>query len=82
MSTIYTSDTAGQILGVCRDQVPRHARRLGVGQRLGRVWIFTASDIAALRKSVKGRVGNPNFWKKDLENKGKKESQKNNRKNH
>jgi len=64
MTKLLSSADAAAILGVSPDQVPRHARRLGVGQKIGGSWVFSAADVRAMKKTVRGRAGNPNFSKK------------------
>ena len=59
---IYSTITAAAELGVDKSTISRHAAKLGVGTRLGANLVFSAADLAALRKSIsQARAGNPNF---------------------
>lgn len=59
MTTLYTTAQAAALLGLDASSVRRLARKLKLGQRLGRDWFFTKDDLDRMR----GRpsVGNPSF---------------------
>ena len=56
---LHTTAQAAAILGLDASSVRRLARKLKLGQRLGRDWFFTQADLDRMR----GRpsVGNPSF---------------------
>jgi hypothetical protein len=53
--TLYTSDEAAAELGITRRRVLQLAESRNVGRKLGRDWVFTNSDIDAMRVRVPGR---------------------------
>ena len=60
MTTLLTTTDAATRLGIDASRVRRLAARYGIGQKIGpRTWIFTESDIAALRSHSTGKAGRP-----------------------
>jgi len=54
VDALTTNQVAAE-LGISRDRIPRLARSRGVGQRVGRDWLFTAADVEAMRDRRPGR---------------------------
>ena len=59
--TLLTAGEAAERASLSKGTILSWARRLGVGSRLGRVWVFTAEDVEAIRAAAPGVVGNPDF---------------------
>jgi Helix-turn-helix domain len=57
--TLHTTAQAAALLGLDASSVRRLARKLKLGQRLGRDWFFTQADLDRMRK--RPSVGNPSF---------------------
>ncbi len=47
----YTTPQAAELLGVAQSTIRKHARLLGI-KRIGRDYIFTPTQIDALRQSL------------------------------
>ena len=61
-TTLYTTTEAAARLGITPGRVRQLARSGGYGQRFGRDWVFSATDLRTLqaRRTVRGPVpGNP-----------------------
>jgi len=56
--TIYTTKTAADALGLSAASLRQYATRYGIGERVGRDWIFTPADLDVVR-SRKGKRGRP-----------------------
>ncbi|WP_347243939.1 helix-turn-helix domain-containing protein [Thermogutta sp.] len=54
---LYTAPMAAKRLRISLSRVYQLARRRGLGRRLGRYWIFTESEVEAMR--IRGRPGRP-----------------------
>jgi len=46
---VYSAQQVADELGISSSRVRRIARMLGIGQRIGQVWVFTAADVARLK---------------------------------
>jgi hypothetical protein len=57
--TTYTTAQAAALLGLDTSSVRRLARKLKLGQRLGRDWFFSQSDLDRMRS--RPSPGNPSF---------------------
>jgi hypothetical protein len=55
---LFTSKQVAEKLGRSQRAVTKQAEALGVGQKLGPLWVFTAEDVEELRK-VDPRGGRP-----------------------
>jgi len=56
---LYTVTEAAESLSVAQSTITKHARRLGIVRR-GRDYLFSESDIEALRKSMdESKPGRP-----------------------
>ncbi len=55
MPDLLTTAQVAALLGISRDRVPRLARSRGVGRRVGRDWLFSPAEVAALRLRKPGR---------------------------
>jgi hypothetical protein len=58
---LYSTREVAARLGVVEQRVRQLARRLGVGQRVGPVWVFTPADLARLQARNR-RPGRPVGW--------------------
>lgn len=56
MEPIYSADDVAAQLGMSGSRVRQAARRWGLGQKLGREWIFRDADVEAIRNR-QGLVG-------------------------
>ena len=56
MEPIYSAEEVAKKLGLSRQRVAQCARRWGLGRKLGRDWVFTDSDVGAIRDR-QGMVG-------------------------
>jgi hypothetical protein len=63
MKIIYpiAADQVAKKLGTTRSSVNRHATRLGVGRYVGRVRIFSESDVSRLAGEIREKPGCPLF---------------------
>jgi len=65
---LHTNAEAARILGVAQSTLTKHARRIGL-TRMGRDWMYSESDIEALRKSLSestpGRPRVPTTYRQD-----------------
>ena len=50
MATLHWSDEAAVTIGCSKAYVQRLAKRHGIGQKKGGVWLFTAADVRRLQK--------------------------------
>ncbi len=57
--TPYTTAQAAAVLGLDTSSIRRLARKLKLGQRLGRDWFFSQSDLDRMRS--RPSPGNPSF---------------------
>jgi hypothetical protein len=57
--TPYTTAQAAEVLGLDTSSVRRLARKFKLGQRLGRDWFFSQSDLDRMRS--RPSPGNPSF---------------------
>lgn len=70
MPTYYTLTEAAAKLGCHKSQTSRHARKLGLGKRLGTAIVLTPRELSQLKKSLaeaesnrrKSLIGN-DFWR-------------------
>lgn len=53
--SLYSTTEAAQMLGVDVSRVRRMAANRGLGQHVGRAWVFTVGDIDAMRDRPPGR---------------------------
>lgn len=52
MAQLYSTVTAARELSVHKATISRHAKRLRLGQRVGRAMMFSAAELAKLRRAV------------------------------
>jgi hypothetical protein len=55
--SLSTSKHAADLLGISPERVRALARDLGIGQRIGRDWVFTEEDVERLRQRPIGTPG-------------------------
>lgn len=48
MDEVYTADQVARSCGITAQAVRDRARKRGVGRQLGRIWVFSASELAAM----------------------------------
>lgn len=53
MTVVYRTHEVAEELGVQSQTISRAARRIGVGRKYGRDWMFTREDIEKLRDRTK-----------------------------
>lgn len=56
MEPIYSAGDVAEALGLSRERVTQCARRWGIGEKLGRAWMFRSADVEAIRDR-QGLVG-------------------------
>lgn len=62
MAKFFTLSEAAAQIGCDKSQTSRHARRLGLGLRIGSAIAVTAGELEILRKTIAAnRPGNPNL---------------------
>lgn len=59
---MYITPQVAAMIGCSRQQVHRWAKRLGLGQLIGRIRSLSPADVEQLRQHIRpGRPGNPEF---------------------
>jgi hypothetical protein len=58
---LYSTREAAALLGVSEPRIRQLARRLGIGRRIGDVWVFTPGDLDRMRARNR-RPGRPVGW--------------------
>lgn len=56
---MHTTATAAARLGIDPSRVRRLAHTHGIGTKVGRDWLFTDADLAALQAHSTGKPGRP-----------------------
>ena len=57
----YTTQHVAALLGVDYSHVRRLARDLGIGQKIGRDWWFSETDLRAFKRRPDARVEPPEY---------------------
>ena len=55
----HTTASVAAVIGCTQNTVSRFARSEGIGQQVGRVWIFSAGDVRLLRSRIRPGAGRP-----------------------
>lgn len=58
---LYSAAEAAEQIGKDKSNIARVAKRIGVGQQIGRVWAFTAADVKKLAAAWNDGPGCPAF---------------------
>ena len=62
-TTFITAASAAKKLHCSKCTVPRWAKELRLGQRLGTAYMLTAAEVAKIGAAKRKTVGNPTGWK-------------------
>jgi hypothetical protein len=58
MVILYGTGEAAEEIGCCQEYAQRLAKREGIGQMKGGVWLFTKGDLTRLKAKAR-QVGHP-----------------------
>jgi len=60
----FTTSDVADIRGCHPSTVSRTAKRLNIGRRFGRDWLFTEKQVQRLVAEIRDTAGNPDFVRK------------------